>query len=41
MCLILQARLDEMAKIFEYDGQDTCAAGEWVGYQQGSRGGQA
>ena len=22
----LQARLDEMAKIFEYDGQDTCAA---------------
>jgi D-lactate dehydrogenase len=22
-----QQRLDEMAKIFEYDGQDTCAAG--------------
>lgn len=27
----LQARLDEMAAIFEYDGQDTCAAGEGQG----------
>lgn len=27
-CTLLQARLDEMAGIFEYDGQDTCAAGE-------------
>ena len=24
-----EARLDEMAKIFEYDGQDTCAAGRY------------
>ncbi len=29
--LALQARLDEMAKIFEYDGQDTCAAGGLAG----------